>query len=85
MIGAAVHAMDHAKKVPTNFLIAQPLLASLLDVDETYTPQLAEFGTRADLLVSEKQTVEEVLAQMAASPMGAKVFGFRDKDGDLRV
>ena len=83
MIGAAVHAMDCAQKVPTNIMIAQPSLASLIDVDETYTPRLAEYGVRANL--AGKNSVEDLLADMAKTRMFATFLFYRDKDGEFRL
>lgn len=49
MVGACAHAMVREGKVPCQFMIAQPSLASLVDVDETYTKELGVFGSMASL------------------------------------
>ena len=49
IVGACAHAMVREGKVPGQFMIAHPSLASLVDIDETYTKELGVFGTMASL------------------------------------
>lgn len=59
--------MDREGKIPTSIVIAQPSLASLVDVDHVYGAAVAKFSG-ASVVLAEKDGIEKYLEQLARVP-----------------